>query len=59
VAMACTGVVAMRSRPQDGQNFDLPVISLPHLEQNIRASYPGDGRSQAEAGVAVRKTTRK
>ena len=39
VAMACTGVVAIRSRPQEGQNFDLPVISLPQREQNMRASY--------------------
>src|SRR5689334_5841019 len=48
VAMAWTGVVAMRSRPQDGQNLDLPVISLPQREQNMRASYPSDPRSQAE-----------
>jgi hypothetical protein len=32
-------VVAMRSRPQEGQNFDFPVISLPQREQNMRASY--------------------
>src|SRR5215210_2570607 len=48
VAMACTGVVAMRSRPQEGQNLDFPVISLPHREQNMRASYPPHGGSQAE-----------
>ena len=29
----------MRSRPQEGQNFDLPVISLPQREQNMRGSY--------------------
>jgi len=39
VAMAWTGVVAIRSRPQEGQNFDFPVISLPQREQNMGASY--------------------
>src|SRR5512146_1007723 len=34
-AIAATGVVARRSRPQDGQNRDLPVTSLPQREQNI------------------------
>src|SRR5918992_236501 len=53
VAMACTGVVAMRSRPQEGQNFDLPVISLPQREQNMRGSYRPAGGSQAECNVAL------
>src|SRR3954470_18372566 len=48
VAIACTGVVAMRSRPQEGQNFDFPVISLPQREQNMRASYAAVRLSQAE-----------
>src|SRR5688500_12452364 len=39
VAIAWTGVVAIRSRPQEGQNLDLPVISLPQREQNIWGSY--------------------
>src|SRR5580765_3146391 len=59
VAIAWTGVVAMRSRPQEGQNFDFPVISLPHREQNMRASYAAARLSQAETrgvsreGVAI------
>jgi hypothetical protein len=38
----------MRSRPQEGQNFDFPVISLPQREQNIRASYVGIGWSSSQ-----------
>jgi hypothetical protein len=38
----------MRSRPQEGQNFDFPVISLPQREQNMRASYAAGRLSQAE-----------
>ncbi|HEX2251230.1 MAG TPA: hypothetical protein VHH32_12860 [Gemmatimonadales bacterium] len=45
----------MRSRPQEGQNFDLPVISLPQREQNIRASYLPASLSQAER-MAYRET---
>src|SRR3954451_15944964 len=41
VAMACTGVVAMRSKTQEGQNFDFPVISLPQREQNIARKLRG------------------
>src|SRR5918998_3696902 len=59
VAMAWTGVVAIKSRPQEGQNFDFPVISLPQREQNIRASYVGTGLSSSRLawriarGVAI------
>src|SRR3954465_12576833 len=53
VAMAWTGVVAIRSRPQEGQNFDFPVISLPQREQNMRASYVGArGSSSRLRGVS-------
>src|SRR3954453_17240183 len=48
VAIAWTGVVAFRSRPQEGQNLDFPVISLPQRGQNIRASYADAPASQAE-----------
>jgi hypothetical protein len=34
-------VVAMRSKPQEGQNFDFPVISLPQREQNIARKLRG------------------
>jgi len=44
----------MRSRPQEGQNFDFPVISLPQREQNMRASYAADRLSQADR-VAYRE----
>jgi hypothetical protein len=44
----------MRSRPQEGQNFDFPVISLPQREQNMRASYAAVRLSQAER-VAYRE----
>ena len=62
VAMACTGVVAIRSRPQEGQNFDFPVISLPQREQNMGASYVSargefkrDVRGVSREGVAIRR----
>jgi hypothetical protein len=35
-----TGVVAVRSRPQEGQNLEVSLISLPQREQNMGASYP-------------------
>src|SRR5918992_4479937 len=49
----------MRSRPQEGQNFDLPVISLPQREQNMRASYAAARLSQAETRGVSRDGLRK
>ena len=51
--MAWTGVVAIRSRPQEGQNFDFPVISLPQREQNMRGSYRRAGASSSGVGTGV------
>src|SRR5918994_4355309 len=56
VAIAWIGVVAIRSRPQEGQNLDLPVISLPQREQNMRGSYRPAGGSQAEYNMALCET---
>src|SRR5688572_17404235 len=50
VAIAWTGVVAIRSRPQEGQNLDLPVISLPQREQNMGGSYREATRCARGAG---------
>src|SRR4029450_12056737 len=55
VAMACTGVVAIRSRPQEGQNFDFPVISLPQREQNMGSSYVSTRGSSRQLCVAYRE----
>src|SRR3954452_9683546 len=52
VAMACTGVVAIKSKPQEGQNFDFPVISLPQREQNIARKLRG-GLAES-SGIAWR-----
>src|SRR6185437_11827205 len=41
-----TGVVAVRSRPHEGQNLEVSLISLPQREQNMGASYLGRGGSQ-------------
>ena len=49
----------MRSRPQEGQNFDFPVISLPQREQNMRASYAAARLSQAETRGVSREGLRK
>jgi hypothetical protein len=52
-------VVAIRSRPQEGQNFDFPVISLPQREQNIRASYVGTQWSSSGLRGVSREGLRK
>src|ERR1044071_6097506 len=41
-----TGVVAVRSRPHEGQNLEESLISLPQREQNMGASYLGTRGSQ-------------
>src|SRR6266498_5178240 len=46
VASDRTGVVAVRSRPHEGQNLEVSLISLPQREQNMGASYLGRGGSQ-------------
>jgi hypothetical protein len=54
VVIADTGVVARRSRPQDGQNFDFSVTSLPQREQNMGSKLPTAPRYiKANGGLGI------